>query len=182
MTMHHIASSVVTGSSTPSLDFNSIPQTFTHLQARASIRMQASQGVPYDLTITVNGATPTQFAFHRLSSDGNSASNASYINDVLFRVPLVVPNAFHTANIFGSSIIDILDYTNTSKGKTLRAVGGQDVNGGTQPNAGWISLTSSMWSGTSAITSLSFASFGNFAIGSRIDLYGITSNPIATGA
>lgn len=182
MTMYHIGSVTVTGSSTPSMDFTNIPQTFTHLQARVSVRMQASQGVPYDLTILVNGATPTQFAFHRLSGNGASASGASFINDTVFRVPLVVPNSFHTSNVFGTSIINILDYSNTSKGKTVKAFGGHDVSGGTEPNAGWINLTSSMWSGTSGITSLSFASFGNFAIGSRVDLYGINTNPIATGA
>jgi hypothetical protein len=164
------------------MDFANIPQTFTHLQIKTFLRMQANQGVPYDLTITVNGANPTQFAFHRLSGNGAGASSANYINDNLFRVPLIVPNAFHTSNVFGTAVIDILDYNNASKGKTLRAIGGQDVNGGTEPNAGWANLTSSMWSSLSAITSLSFASFGNFAIGSRVDLYGITSNPIATGA
>lgn len=182
MTMHHIQSISVTGSSTPSLDFTNIPQTFTHLQARTFLRMQASQGVPFDLTLTVNGANPTQFAFHRLSGNGASVSSANYINDVVFRVPLVVPNSFHPSNVFGAAVIDILDYKNTSKGKTLKAIGGQDINGGTEPNAGWVNLTSSMWTSTSAITSLSFASFGNFAIGSRIDLYGITDNPVATGA
>lgn len=182
MTIHHIASVVVTGSSTPSMDFTSIPQTFTHLQARVFVRMQASQGVPFDLTILVNGAAPTQFAFHRLSGNGASASSASFTNDTVFRVPLIVPNSFHTSNVFGAAVIDILDYNNTSKGKTLRSIGGLDVGGGTEPNAGWANISSSMWSGTSTITSLSFASFGNFAIGSRVDLYGITSNPIATGA
>lgn len=174
--MHHIQSISVTGSSVSTLDFTNIPQTFKHLHIKAYTRMQASQNVPYDLTITVNGANPTQFAFHRLSGNGATASSANYTNDTLFRVPLVVPNAFHTSNVFGSALIDILDYSATTKGKTLRALGGQDVNGGTEPAAGWINLTSSMWNSTSAITSLTFASFGNFAIGTRVDLYGLTSS------
>jgi hypothetical protein len=178
--MRLIQSLTVSGSSTASFDFNSIPQTFTHLQARVSIRLQASQSTPYDLTIVVNGATPAnQFAFHRLSGDGSSPSSANYINDNLFRVPLCGPNAYHTANVFGAAVIDILDYTSTSKGKTLKALGGYDNGGsGANPYAGWINLTSSVWHGaTTAINSLSFASFGNFSIGSKIDLYGITSSP-----
>ena len=182
MTMHHIQSIIVSGSSTASFDFNSIPQTFTHLQAKAFIRLQSSQSTPYDLTISVNGATPAnQFAFHRLSGDGTSASSANYINDNLFRVPLCGPNAYHLGNTYGAAVIDILDYTSTSKGKTLKALGGYDNGGnagGVNPYAGWINLTSSVWHGaTTAINSLSFASFGNFSIGSRIDLYGITSSP-----
>lgn len=183
MTMHHIGSSVVSGSSVSTIDFNSLPQTFSHLHIRTSIRMQSSQSTPYDLTIMVNGSTySNQFSFHRLSSDGGSASGTGYINDLLFRVPLICPNAYHLSNVFGASTIELLDYTSSAKGKTLKAVGGYDNNGGTNPYAGWINLTSSGWTGTSPITSLQFASFGNFSIGSRIDVYGVTSNPIATGA
>ena len=82
-----------------------------------------------------------------------------------------------SANVFGTQIIDILDYANTNKNKTIRSISGIDNNG-----SGDVSLTSNLWMNTAAITSFEIGGFGvNLAAGSRIDLYGITSSSV-TGA
>ncbi|CAB4148197.1 hypothetical protein UFOVP696_21 [uncultured Caudovirales phage] len=167
--------------STSTFTFASIPSTFSHLQLRLTGRSVSNQSTPYDAVITVNGANPTTFIAHRLSADGGSVTSASVTSDNVFRSPLCIPNAFHTANVFGSVIFDFLDYANTSKNKTVRIISGYDNNGGSSPAAGWVNLVSSAWFDTSAVSNIQLFTFGNWAAGSRADLYGITSSSV-TGA
>jgi len=71
---------------------------------------------------------------------------------------------------YGVMILDIIDYTSTSKYKTLRMVSGGDVNG----TGGVVSLDSALWLSTSAITSLTIkADYTAFASGTTFALYGI---------
>ena len=84
--------------------------------------------------------------------------------------------ANQNSNVFAVSVIDILDYANTNKFKTVRALTGDDNNNST--NYGYISLSSSLWRSTSAITSLTFdqessSSTTNFVQYSSFALYGI---------
>jgi hypothetical protein len=74
------------------------------------------------------------------------------------------------ANVFGTFIIDILDYANTSKYKTQRGLGGADLNG-----SGYISFNSGNWRNTNAITSISLTPLygSQFAQYSSFALYGI---------
>ena len=77
--------------------------------------------------------------------------------------------AANDANIFSGVVIDLLDYANTSKYKTMRGFGGADRNG-----AGLISFSSGSWQNTAAITTLTFTlQAGNFTQYSTIALYGI---------
>jgi len=71
---------------------------------------------------------------------------------------------------YGVMILDIIDYTSTSKYKTLRMISGGNVNG----TGSVISLDSALWQSTSAITSLTIrADSTAFASGTTISLYGI---------
>jgi hypothetical protein len=66
--------------------------------------------------------------------------------------------------------MDILDYANTSKNKTIRMLSGNDRNG-----SGDIILISGLWASTSAINQidLRLESAANFAQYSQFALYGI---------
>ena len=68
------------------------------------------------------------------------------------------------------SVLDILDYDNTTKAKTTRAFTGYDANG-----SGAVALMGGAWYNTSAITSISiFPQSGTaFTAGSIVTLYGI---------
>jgi hypothetical protein len=78
------------------------------------------------------------------------------------------------ANIFGAGIIDIFDYSSTTKNKTIRAFTGTDFN--TASTTAEVGLFSSVWlnsgSGVSTIR-FYFPTGGNFATGSTFALYGI---------
>ena len=72
--------------------------------------------------------------------------------------------------MFGATVCDILDYTNTNKYKTVRALSGHDQNG-----SGVIQLRSGFWRSTSAITSITISNdqIANIAEYTRFSLYGI---------
>ena len=181
MSMFPIASINANAGAVGSFDFTNIPDTFTHLQLRCFTRATSTNSAPFDLTLTVNGANPTLFAYHSLRGDGGSATSAAGTSDTVFRVQTAVPSASFTASVFGATIIDILDYTNTSKNKTLKALTGYDSNQTSAPTVGYVGLESSVYLSTSAINRLTLGTFGNFAQYSRVDLYGLTTSSV-TGA
>jgi hypothetical protein len=76
-------------------------------------------------------------------------------------------------NVFNSwdtGTTDFLDYTSTTKNKTIRSLLGQDNNG-----SGYIQFQSDLWINTAAITSLTILSTGGDYINqySQFALYGI---------
>ena len=75
-----------------------------------------------------------------------------------------------TGSQYGAIVLDILDYANTNKNKTMRAIGGVDVNG---------SGVAEMWSGlyisTNAVNSINLYSYNgsNISQYSSFALYGV---------
>ena len=144
------------------IDFTSIPSTYKHLQIRL---------IAQKLTSSTNGlmrfngdTTGTNYYFHGIEADGSTAA-AYATNDF----PRAVANVPTTANIFAVSIVDILDYANTSKYKTVRTLNGFEAN-----NPGILTYGSGLWKNTNAITSLTiYPTSGNFAQFSSFALYGI---------
>jgi hypothetical protein len=170
--MHHIQT-VTAATNVAGLDFTSIPQTYTHLQLRVWGRGTFNNGGG-GLSVVFGFSGYSPLYRHRISGNGSSANNQVYSSS--FGSAGTVPDVNADASIWGSNIFDILDYTSTVKNKTLRYIGGFDRNG-----SGEVSFGSSLASG-GAISNLSLTTDGNWVAGTRIDLYGITSNPTATGA
>ena len=65
-------------------------------------------------------------------------------------------------------IIDILDYANTSKYKTVRIALGSDRNG-----SGEVGLFSGLWQSTAAVTTIAINCGQNYTTTSQFALYGI---------
>lgn len=180
MSMFPIASyTAPSGGSGGTISFTSIPQTFTHLELRLFGRTLNSSGTNYTAYFNFNADSGANYSRHILRGDGASASSdlsaASTASPWLCGVSL--PSNTQTSGVFGVSISQILDYTNTSKNKTIKNLSGYDNNGN-----GMVSLSSSAWYNTAAINQITIIpDGGGFTQYSRIDLYGIqTSN--ATGA
>lgn len=156
--------------------FTNIPQTFTHLQIRMNNRdLYAS--TPSYTYMRFNGDTGDTANNHWLRGDGASAtSEANQINlNYVITVPQPGNNAL--AGVRNATIIDILDYTNTTKNKVAKAISGYDLNG-----SGFVGLYSGQWRNTAAITSIGLGSaYQEDAATFRADLYGITSSQV-TGA
>lgn len=170
-----IAGQTVGAGGVASVDFSSIPQTFTHLELRVSARGTTS-ATDQEQYITFNGTSTNYYGGHILYGTGSSAqSTASSYTSVNLLPRLVAASS--TASVFTSYVTSILDYTNTNKNKVIRSIGGFDANG-----SGSIDLMSGLWMNTAAITSINVRpSVGNYAQNSRLDLYGITSSQV-TGA
>lgn len=173
MTMHHIQSQSTNNNSTTQITFSSIPQTFTHLQLRVTSSIYAASGSGGSAFYlgNVNGSSPTKH--HQMYGDGNGHIASSDAN-----MPIGYNQYNSSPTWYGGTIIDFFDYSNTSKTKTIKSLSGWDASG-----SGVVGIHSILVNNTAAISSFILGSGGGFfATGSRFDLYGITTNPIATGA
>lgn len=155
-----IATVTVGSGGASSISFSSIPSTFAHLQIRVFGKTSTSS---YG-DLRFNGdTTASNYRFHTLYGTGSAAGATSAANAAYF------PADMNTQ--FGADILDILDYSNTSKNKTTRALGGYDNNG-----SGVVALTSNLWMSTAAISSITItAAVGTFSQHSHFALYGIKS-------
>lgn len=166
--------------STGTVTFSSIPQTYTHLQLRIQARGTSGSGGYYtSVAVTLNGDTTAgNYYWHYVGGNGAStigSSGSGYSTNSLINIP----NALNTASVFAGGIIDIYDYTSTTKNKTLRSINGAELNNTSGfPYSGAIFLSSMLWKKTpEAITSITFTADStystNFAAGSSFALYGV---------
>jgi len=173
MSMYPIASSTATGVES-TITFSSIPSNFTHLELRCLVRdtQAVSQSGGY---IRFNGDSGSNYYRHWVAGNGTSATSG---NGGSFSIGewFYYPGASASANAFGSYVMQVFDYSNTNKNKTLKSVGGYDLNG-----SGWVALGTGAWFNTVAITSLLIGAGTAFAAGTTFQLYGISTSPM-TGA
>lgn len=164
-----IATVTVGSGGASSVTFSSIGTDWTHLQIRA-IGRATRAGSTDSVKLQLNSDTAANYDQHWLYGDGSSALAAATPN-ASFIYPVITTAATDLSNTFCAMVIDILDYRNTNKNTTVRALTGYDVNGG-----GYSMLTSGLWRNTSAVTSISFSpGSSNWAQYSHFALYGIKS-------
>lgn len=149
-----------------SISFSSIPTTYKHLQIRWIAK--DNRGATADSSlITLNSDTNnSNYHTHRFIGYSGGALSQDFGNS---REQGGV-NGTSSGSDFGAAIIDILDYANTNKYKTVRGLSGVENN-----SAGEVGVYSTLWMNTSAITSLTLApangsSFNQY---SHFALYGI---------
>jgi hypothetical protein len=155
------------GSST--ITFSSIPATYTHLQLRGIARTDRSDGNQDALKIRFNSDTGNNYVNHYLLGNGSSAS-ASGATGISGVFADGITNTNSAANCFGAFVIDILDYANTNKYKTNRALSGREDN-----TVGAVWFESGLWVNTNAISSITIIpnTGPNFVQYSHFALYGI---------
>ena len=166
-----VAVATVPSGGVASITFSSIPQTYTHLQIRATTRTNRSDANNDLIFLQFNGDTASNYSWHYLQGDGSNATSGAGATQTSIWTWLSA-SALSSANIFGAQVIDILDYANISKGKTIRNLGGVDLNG---TSGGAMNLTSGNWRSNSSITSITlFSGFGSsISQHSSFALYGI---------
>jgi len=157
---------IVPSPGTNSVQFTSIPQTFTHLQMRYFVR-GSDAGATAFTNISINGNQyTTNYSCHSLQGDGTSAGVTNSVSGGGIG-NLYSPGASATANVFAAGIADVLDYTNTNINKVVRVLHGHDTNGG-----GQIIFGSGQLLSTAAVTSIGMFNFTS-AAGCQFALYGI---------
>jgi len=142
-----------------SISFTSIPSTYKHLQIRAT---EGYVTASFNPKITFNSDTGSNYSWHYVLGNGSAAS-ASGASTQTFMY-LNSNTAFPTPTVH---VIDILDYQNTNKNKTMRALDGFDANG-----SGYAVLWSGAWYNPAAVSTITIAN-GTFAQYSSFALYGV---------
>jgi hypothetical protein len=155
---------------TATITFSSIPREYEHLQIRLIGRSSRSSGVS-QFKLNFNGDTGTNYSDHYLLGSGGGSAIVGHdgASQTFIWANPIAGNTT-TAGTFGVGIIDILDYSNTNKNKTVRMLGGFDENGG-----GYLGLSSGLWMNTAAITSITIGDgYGqNLTTYTSAALYGI---------
>ena len=151
-------------SGTGTLTFSSIPSTYTHLQLRG---IYSASVASRNVLLQFNSDTAGNYSWHELNGNGTSATASGGASST----GMYVATAGNTTtNTYPAAfIIDILDYADTNKYKTIRSLNGADING-----SGQICLDSGNWRSTSAVSSITvYLNSGNYNSYSHIALYGI---------
>jgi len=183
MSMYPIASYTVTGAGQYGVTFSTIPQIYTHLQIRIFGRSSYQSGYYDSLAIRLNGdQTNTDYYSHTIYGNGSSGSSTAY-QTVAGGAGLAgssLPSPGSLANTYACYVVDILDYASTTKSKVIKSFGGWDDNN-TSSGIGNVGLFSSvLLPNTNPITSVTPATFQTLAVGTRFDLYGITTSNVGT--
>jgi hypothetical protein len=151
-----------------SVVFSNIPQVYQDLQVRFIFRGTLAD-VNCDMFCWLNGDT-AQANYGRTFLRGNgTAASAGIAAPSTAAISGTGTGSTATASMFGSGILDILDYSNSNKNKTTKSLSGEERNG-----AGSIYLFSTYYTVNTAITSLTLVPQASaFAEYSHFALYGI---------
>ena len=157
-------------STTASVTFTSIPQTYLDLHLRMFVRNSGVQtGVNIGCLMRFNGDTSNSYARFGVNSNGVSVAASNAITEVRAVLGDGVVGGGSTTGIFGGYIVDIHDYTSTTTTKALRTIGGAHNTTNQYAHS-----YSNLWNSNSAITSIEvFPENDSWATGSIIALYGI---------
>ena len=142
------------------ISFTSIPATFKHLQ----IRYSSSSITNSSIRMQVNGANQSaDYNWHWVYGDGTNVGAEAATPGWMY-----IGKSYPT--YYGAGIVDILDYANTNKYKTIKALLGINTNN----NGGEIvALGSGVRLSTTTISSITITADSNFAEFTKYALYGI---------
>jgi hypothetical protein len=150
---------VTLGSTASSISFTSIPSTWKHLQIRYSLTAAA----PADCGLRFNSDSGTNYSSHLVRGNPPNAQAYAYPSQGYATVQF---NIGYNTSV---AVIDILDYTNVNKNKTLRSLAGWDNNG-----SGNMDFWSGAWYNTSAVTNIDLVALTTtFSVNSKFALYGV---------
>jgi len=168
-----ISSVTVGAGGASSIDFTSIPATYTDLVIKLSARSNRSSGDANSIKITFNGST-SGYTFRLLYGDGSNAyssTQASYFTNAGWG-GYADQNTGNTASTFSSHEIYIPNYA----GSNNKSFSVDSVHENNAANA-YAALVANLWSNTSAITSISLVPEGfSFVQYSDAYLYGVKNS------
>lgn len=156
-----IATVSVGSGGSSSISFSSIPSTYKHLQVRLLAKAAPTAGSgAYDLRLAFNSdTTGSNYNEHYLYGNGSGVGAGVNTNNRI----IGTSTGSASTSTFAVNVFDILDYQNTNKYKTVRALVGWDANG-----SGQVTFMSQVWMNTTAINAVSIdfnggtPNFGNY--------------------
>lgn len=165
---YKLISSNILSSTTGSITFLSIPNTYTDLIIKLSTRLNGT-GAGTANIISFNGSSAS-FSGRILFGDATSArSVASTVGGIG-----ATDGTTESANTFNICEVYIPNYT-LSANKTFGSNWASENN--TTNTGAYVGITAALWSNTAAITSITITpEAGSFVSGSSFYLYGIKSS------
>jgi hypothetical protein len=166
-----IATVTVGSGGQSSIEFNSIPGTYKHLQIRLLARSTHLTFAGVDGVLRFNSDSASNYSWHYLLGDGASTSASAGATQSSINTGIIASGGGSAAGIYAATVIDILDYADTNKYKTTRTLAGLDKNG----TGGDMRFSSGSWRSTSAINSITLTTdpSRDFIQYSSFALYGI---------
>jgi hypothetical protein len=153
-----IATSTVTGSSTTTVTFSSIPATYTDLIVISNYKSVSNNY----LMMRFNGDTGNNYSRTEVQGTGSSISNFNGSNEPY----AYISSVYAPTGEMATFISHIMNYANTTIFKSLISRGNNITTG--------TSAVINMWRSTSAIDTILLTPIGTgFDIGSTFTLYGI---------
>jgi hypothetical protein len=168
--------STTLAASTSSITISNIPSTYKHLQLRCFALTNRATYTVDSLKFQLNADTGNNYSWHYLTSAGASPGTTAVSGATTSTSSWANATAGTTVgNYFATTILDILDYTNTNKYKTGRYLSGLDTNGFTSGFAGTVGINSGLWLNTAAINRIDIAPVTGtlFTQYSSFALYGV---------
>jgi len=166
-TFELIASSTVGGAGAASIDFASIPSTYTDLCLKISARVDASGGASsFNINVAINGVS-TNRTWRLL--EGYDGTNVWSNNGTTARLA-VVGGSTTTASTFNNAEIYIPNYA----GSTNKSISSDFVSEQNSSTVNSLGFYAGLWSQTAAINQLTLTSTsGNFVQYTTAYLYGV---------
>jgi hypothetical protein len=164
-------SNVTVGSGGSSIiEFTSIPQTYTDLLLKLSLRSSLAGAHGGSAQMIFNNSTAQNYSFRYIRGSGNTSPSSAGTDGTSFiRVTNNHPTAGNTANTFCNSEIYIPNYT-SSHSKTVS----EDMVEENNTAECYLAVNSGIWTLTNAITSIKLTSEAtSFVQYSTATLYGI---------
>jgi hypothetical protein len=167
-----IATVTVGSGGAASMDFTSIPSTYTDLVIYHSCRVNDAS-VAADMNIQFNSDTGANYSFRRLTGDGSNPASGSGSSNALFYLAGLGNGTTATANSFSNTMVYIPNYT-----ASTQKSGSYDGVAENNATAGFDHLGAVIYTGTSAITSIKLRAYsGNTILQySTATLYGISKS------
>lgn len=162
-----IATTTIGAGGASTVTFTSIPSSFQHLQVRYLAKSGRVQNLAGQMVMRFNGSYAARG--HNLYGDGATAFANSSV-PAIGEFALAATGTL-AGSTFGAGVIDILDYADTNKNKTIRSLTGADING-----SGNIFFSSQLINSTTAISSITFETIDggtNLQQYSSFALYGV---------
>ena len=168
-TMTLIQSVTVPSGGSASIDFTSIPSTYTDLCLKVSLR-DTNAGAAIDGGIRLNGAT-TNYSWKQVKGNGAASSSSGGTTETLIYAWLH-DGAGATASTFANIDIYIPNYAGSSA-KSISFDGVQENNATTA----YAVLSAGLWNSTAAVNQVTIVTSGTaFAQYSTAYLYGIRNS------
>jgi len=170
-TFKAIATVTVGSGGASSIDFTSIPSTYTDLVIKLSGRTTNANLQDY-LAMQFNGSGGTAYSHSDLTGNGSSAQSTIQTGLDRYYFTYVLNGATSTSNTFSNVDVYIPNYASSN----YKSISSDGVPENNTTGITYTTLSAGLWSSTAAITSINFVASGSFVQYSTATLYGIKNS------